>query len=228
MDELWIVGGDGGRSTVPGALLSAVDHGDIRRRRLSGVAAPQQQFRCNIIESRLEDITFGNVDFGRCDWKDCRIERATFVDCDLGGASMITNEFVDCRFERCRFPDTGVSDCSFKGCDFDACDLTSIIVKSSRFEDCGFTYCTTSNRIIESSLLLRTEWTGMELAIALITGNFGLRQSELIECRVVSNGEVGAFQLFDRLDQRFGHEASAIRPEVAACVRIASQKHSFH
>jgi len=33
---------------------------------------------------------------------------------------------------------------------------------------------------------------------------------------------------FDRLDQRFGDEASTIRAEVAARVRIASRMHSFH
>ena len=99
---------------------------------------------------------------------------------------MITNAFAECRFVRCRFPDTGVSDCSFTGCDFEDCDFTSIIVKSSRFEECLFSHCTTSNRLIESSLLPRTDWRGMELAIALVTGNFGLRQSELADCRLVS------------------------------------------
>jgi hypothetical protein len=48
------------------------------------------------------------------------------------------------------------------------------------------------------------------------------------ECLVVADGEVRAFQLFDRLDQRFGDEPPTVRAEVAACVRIASRTHLFH
>lgn len=189
---LWVSDTTNQTERVPGGRLDAIAEGDIRRRRLTGQAAEQQTFRGNIVESRLEDIEFIGIDFGRCDWKDCRIERATFRDCDLGHASMITNSFADCLFVRCRFPDTSVSDSSYTSCTFDQCDFTSIVVKSSRFEECIFDACTTSNRVIESSLLLRTQWRQMELSLATITGNFGLRRSELNECRLVARiGEVG-------------------------------------
>ncbi len=186
MEGLWVSDSNNHMTEVPQGLLSEIAEGDIRRRRLSGRAAQRQEFRGNIVESRLEDIEFVEVDFSRCDWKDCRIDRATFIDCDLGHASMITNAFADCIFIGCRFPDTGVSDSSYSGCRFEQCNFTSIIVKSSRFEECFFDGCQTSNRIIESSLLLRTAWRGMELALTLVTGNFGLRQSELSDCRLVS------------------------------------------
>ena len=186
MSELWVASGKGELALVPDGLLASIGDGDVRRRRITGVAAPEQKFDYNIVESRLEDIKFTKIDFDRCDWKDCRIERATFVDCDMGHAAMLTNAFWECRFARCRFPDTGVSDCSFTVCAFEDCDFTSIIVKSSRFEKCQFSNCTTSNRLIESSLLIRTTWRDMELAVALIIGNFGLRNSELTKCRIVS------------------------------------------
>ena len=186
MDGLRVSGPDNSMIEIPAGLLTELSAGDIRRRRLSGRPTPGQTFHGNIVESRLEDMEFTSIDLSRCDWKDCRVERVAFYDCDLGHASMITNAFADCRFVRCRFPDTGVSDSSFMGCDFEDCDFTSIIVKSSRFEECLFSRCTTSNRIVESSLLLLTEWRDMELALALITGNFGLRHSELTDCRLVS------------------------------------------
>ena len=40
--------------------------------------------------------------------------------------------------------------------------------------------------------------------------------------RIVARGEVGALELLDRLDQRFGDVASAELAEVAAGVRVAS------
>ena len=48
------------------------------------------------------------------------------------------------------------------------------------------------------------------------------------ERRVLANVEVGALELFDRLDERLGHVAPAELAEVAARVRIASRMHSFH
>ena len=41
------------------------------------------------------------------------------------------------------------------------------------------------------------------------------------ELRVFPRGEIGAFQLLDRLDERLGDEASTEFTEVAARVRIA-------
>ena len=56
----------------------------------------------------------------------------------------------------------------------------------------------------------------------------GGRRSRRSSCRssrenvvVLSRGEVRALELLDRRDQRLGHEAAAVRAEVAARVRIA-------
>jgi uncharacterized protein YjbI with pentapeptide repeats len=170
---------------VPGGLLNRISAKDIRRKRLSGRVQPGQSFEGNFVESRLQNVEFEQVNLARCDWKDCRIEGALLIDCDLGHASFITNAFFNSRFVRCRFPDTGISDCSFMECIFDECDFTSIIVKTSRFESCHFVKCRTSNRIVESSLLLETRWERMQLEIATVLGNFGLRRSELHQCTLV-------------------------------------------
>jgi uncharacterized protein YjbI with pentapeptide repeats len=155
---------------------------NIRGKRITGRPQAGQTFRGNFVECRLKEIIAENIDFGRCDWKDCKVTDSRFVDCHLGEASMITNDFESCEFVRCKFTDTSVSDSSFLGCTFKECDFRDVIIKASRFDDVTFDECLTSNRLIESSLLLRTAWRRMEMDFAIVTGNFGLRRADLIEC----------------------------------------------
>lgn len=180
----------GGRSLTPlsSGLLNDIPRAgnDIRRARIKGAVSPGQRFSGNFVECRVEDAEFRQIDFTRCDWKDCRVTGSVFEDCDLGHASFITNSFEHCRFIRCRFPDTGISDSRFSSCELTGCDLSAVIIKGSRFEDTTFDSCRTSNRIIESSLLLDTTWKSMEIDARLIFGNFGLRRSECVECRLVT------------------------------------------
>jgi uncharacterized protein YjbI with pentapeptide repeats len=183
--ELLVLDAGGGATPVGDGLLSSIEPGDVRRRRLTGQPSPGQAFHNNVVESRLENIDFLSIDFSRCDWKDCRFDDVVYVDCDMSNATFLTNAYSRCRFIRCRFGDTGVSDCTFMECVFEDCDLKSIIVKSSRFEACEFIACDTSNRIIESSLLIHTLWRDMRLEIALVTGNFGLQRSQLLDCDLV-------------------------------------------
>jgi uncharacterized protein YjbI with pentapeptide repeats len=185
-DELLVSIANNDMESVPDGLLNTISSGDIRRRKLSGRVAPRQSFHGNFVECRFDDVEFDEIDLSRCDWKDCRLRNATFRDCNLGHASFLTNSFESCRFVRCRFPDTSVSDSTFLHCSFDLCDFSHIIVKASRFQATNFSKCKTSNRVIESSLLLATHWSDMELEWAIVLGNFGLRRSDLENCRFVN------------------------------------------
>lgn len=187
-----LVSTDGDRLVpIPDGRLDRIGSGDIRRRRLSGKPQSGQEFHGNFVECRLDDIEFERINLSRCDLKDCRVEKATFIDCDLGHASWMTNWFRDCRFIRCKFSDTGIGDCEFRSCTFDECDLTNIVVKSSHIEETAFKRCKTSNRIIESSLLIDSSWVETDVEAALIIGNFGLRQVELNQCRLVAKATSG-------------------------------------
>ncbi len=190
MGDLLVSTGNGVLVAIPSGLLNDIPKvgNDIRRTSLKGHLRPRQRFSGNFVECRIEQVEFKEIDFARCDWKDCRITDSTFVNCDLGHASVITNAFERCHFVGCRFPDTGISDSRFLNCEFTSCDFTSIIVKGSRFEKATFDRCITSNRIIESSLLIDTRWIAMKLDAQLILGNFGLLQNECENCELVTSG----------------------------------------
>jgi uncharacterized protein YjbI with pentapeptide repeats len=176
-------------TTRAGSLVPASDDTfaslglvDLHRLRFRGTPRPGQSFSGNFIECLFEGAKLENINFSRCDWKDCHLSETTFVDCDLGSASIITNSFESCRFIRCRFSDTGISDCIFNRCAFEHCDLSNIVMKSNNIDRSSFSSCKTSNKIIEGSVLIDTKWTDMAIEIGTILGNFGLRQSEFENC----------------------------------------------
>jgi uncharacterized protein YjbI with pentapeptide repeats len=173
---------------------------DLRRLRFTGKARPGQSFSGNFVECLFESVELENINFARCDWKDCYVYDTTFLDCNLGSASLITNSFESCRFVHCRFPDTGISDSNFRDCSFERCDFTNVVMKSNRVERTLFSKCKTSNRIIESSLLIDTRWTEMLLEVGLLLGNFGLRKADVENCtfyRKTGNRESKALDLSD-------------------------------
>ncbi len=155
---------------------------DLRRLRFGGKPRPGQAFSGNFVECLFEEAELQDINFSRCDWKDCHLFNTVFFDCDMGSASLITNSYENCRFIRCRFPDTGISDCSFRHCIFEGCDLSNIVMKSNTVTETAFLSCTTSNKIIESSLLIDTHWADTPIELGMILGNFGLRKGDLENC----------------------------------------------
>jgi uncharacterized protein YjbI with pentapeptide repeats len=183
---------------IPDDTFESLGLADLRRLRFSGKAKAGQSFSGNFVECRFEGVELENINFARCDWKDCYVYDTTFLDCNLGSASLITNSFETCRFVRCRFPDTGISNSSFRDCSFELCDFTNVVMKSNRVDRTLFSKCKTSNRIIESSLLIDTHWVEMALEIGLLLGNFGLREADLEKCtfyRKTANREARVLDL---------------------------------
>ncbi len=183
------------RVAVESGLLSDIpaSGNDIKKTFLTGQVALKQSFHGNFVECRLDEAVFSQTNLSRCDWKDCRITNSEFLSCDFAQASIITNYFENCRFVECVFPDTDINDGRFSNCEFISCDFTSVIFKSGNFEETQFDRCLTSNRVIESSLLINTSWRGMEIDVRLVTGNFGLKSVQLIDCRLVERDSGGIF-----------------------------------
>lgn len=177
---------DGGREVdLSAAPLVAFFSGDLVRYRFTGALPPIENLHLsNFIESLLIGFTADGVDFQECDFKDCVIRDSQFTGCRFDNNSFSTDLIATTTFRNCTFVSSGAHGSEFRDVVFEDCDFTNLLIKSSRFLRCRFVRCKTTNKIMEMSMLDDVRFEGTDIQIDTITSNFGLTQSDLIDCGV--------------------------------------------
>jgi uncharacterized protein YjbI with pentapeptide repeats len=153
----------------------------------------------NFLSCTFDGVEVDGIDLVGCDFKDCLIERSSFLNCAINSATHTSTVYAGVRFQNCNFHNAAITDCEYHDVTFEGCDLDNVLIKSCRLYDSKFIACQTTTHVFEANLFLRAVFRATEIEARTIVSNFGLKRCQLTESPI--------------RDGRRGESAALVEPD---------------